>query len=39
MIECIEKECGKMGKKEYLPADIADIPESGVNIEHTKEIL
>lgn len=39
MIACIEKECGKTGKKEYLPADIADIPESWVDIEHTKQVL
>ncbi len=39
MIECIEKECNTTAKKEYLPADIADIPESGVDIEHTKKIL
>lgn len=39
MIECIEKNCGKIGKKEYLPADIADIPESWVDIEHTKQLL
>jgi UDP-glucuronate 4-epimerase len=39
MIECIENDCGKIGKKEYLPADIADIPESGVDIEHTKRML
>ena len=37
MIECIEKECWTVGKKEFLPADIADIPESWVDIEHTKE--
>lgn len=39
MIEYIEKECGKIGKKEYLQADIADIPESWVDIEHTKKLL
>jgi hypothetical protein len=39
MIGCIEKECNKTAKKQYLPADIADIPESGVDIEHTRKIL
>lgn len=39
MIQCIEKECWKTGEKEYLPADIADIPESWVDIHHTKDIL
>jgi len=39
MIAEIEKNCWKTGKKEYLPADIADIPESWVDIEHTKQLL
>jgi len=39
MIAEIEKNCWKIGKKEYLPADIADIPESWVDIEHTKQLL
>lgn len=39
MIGCIEKECNKTAKKQYLPADIADIPESGVDIQHTQNIL
>lgn len=39
MIVEIEKNCWKTGKKEYLPADIADIPESWVDIEHTKQLL
>jgi nucleotide sugar epimerase len=28
MISYIEQECGKTGNKKYLPADLADIPES-----------
>jgi hypothetical protein len=28
MISYIEQECGKSGNKKYLPADLADIPES-----------
>jgi UDP-glucuronate 4-epimerase len=39
MISCLETECWKTWEKEYLPADIADIPESGVDIKHTQEIL
>ena len=39
MISCIEKECGIVWEKEYLPADIADIPESWVDIAHTTELL
>ena len=39
MISCIEKECGMAWEKEYLPADIADIPESWVDIAHTTELL
>ena len=39
MIDCIEKECNKKAIKKYLPADIADIPESWVDIAYTKKIL
>lgn len=39
MIACIEKECKKIAIKNYLPADIADIPESWVDIEHTNKVL
>lgn len=39
MIKCIEKECNKVWQKEYLPADISDIPESWVDIEHTKKLI
>ena len=39
MIKHIEDACWKKAKKQYLPADKADIPESGVDIEHTIQKL
>ncbi len=39
MIAYIEESCGKTVEKNYLPADLADIPESGVDILHTQEKL
>lgn len=39
MISHIEHECGKTGNKKYLPADLADIPESWVDIDHTQRLL
>ena len=39
MISYIEQECGKTGNKKYLPADLADIPESWVDIDHTQKLL
>lgn len=39
MISHIEQECGKTGNKKYLPADLADIPESWVDIDHSQKLL
>ena len=39
MVKCIEKECGIIGEKEFLPADISDISKSSVDIEHTKKSI
>lgn len=39
LIQCLEKECWKTVEKEYLPADITDIAESWVDIDHTKKML
>ena len=39
MIGYIEQACGKTTKKQYLPADKADISESWVDIKHTTDML
>jgi UDP-glucuronate 4-epimerase len=39
MIGHIENACWKTAEKNYLPADLSDIPESGVDIALTKEKL
>lgn len=38
-IECVEKELGKQAKKNFLPLQMGDVPETTSDIEYTREKL